>query len=266
MVIVQLNSVDVTFGGHCALRSIDLTICTGERVALLGRSGAGKSTLLRLINGLVRPSRGQVEVFGHDLAALSTTELRATRAQIATVSQGVDLPGALRVVHNVNAGRLGEWSTWKAMVSLIRPIDQARVAAALSAVDLDGFQWRRTDELSGGEQQRVAIARALVQQPRLLLADEPVSSLDPVLAAESLRQITNTMLAPMPLTTNVASSKPVPTRVEGIVASLHSPPLALEFFDRIIGLRDGAVIFDRKSIEVDDADLDSIYAADASMP
>ena len=265
MVIVQLCSVDVVFAAHHALRSIDLSICTGERVALLGRSGAGKSTLLRLINGLVSPSGGSVEVFGDNLAELSNRQLRTSRANIATVSQAVDLPGSLRVVHNVNAGRLGEWSTWKAMVSLVRPIDQRRVAAALAAVELDGYQWRRTDELSGGDQQRVGIARALVQQPRLLLADEPVSSLDPVLAAQSLRQITNTMLAAAPATAVGANSEPPPRRVESIIASLHSPALALEFFDRVIGLRNGGILFDRKSNEVDDADLDALYAAGASM-
>ncbi len=266
MPIVQLNSVDVSFATHHALRSIDLTVGTGERVALLGRSGAGKSTLLRLISGLVRPSAGTVEVFGNNLALLRNAALRETRAQIATVSQNVDLPGSLRVVHNVNAGRLGQWSTWKALASLIRPIDLDRVTAALAAVELDGYQWRRTDELSGGEQQRVAIARALIQQPRLMLADEPVSSLDPALAQLSLRQLTNAMLAPMPTVNNSGASGVEARRVEGIMASLHSPALALEFFDRIIGLRLGTIVFDRKSVDVHDADLQAIYGSDSSIP
>ncbi len=262
MSIVQLRSVDVAFGSQRALRSIDLTIGTGERVAVLGRSGAGKSTLLRLINGLTRPTSGSVELFGQDLSALNNARLRTTRRQVAMVPQGIDLPGSLRVVHNVNAGRLGEWSTFTALRSLVRPIDMPRVIAALLSVELDGYEWRRTDELSGGEQQRVAIARALVQQPRLLLADEPVSSLDPNLAAEALHQITNTMLAP-PMRDARGDIGESTQRVECIVASLHSPALALQFFDRIIGLREGAIAFDRRSQDITTVELDSMYATGA---
>lgn len=267
--IVRLTSVDVCFPEHQALRAINLTVGAEERVALLGHSGAGKSTLLRLLNGLVRPSRGTVEVFGTDIATLTARALRATRAQIAFVPQGFDLPGSLRVVHNVNAGRLGEWSTWKALASLVRPIDLARVNAALEAVDLGGYIWRRTDELSGGEQQRVALARALVQRPRLLLADEPISSLDPALAAHSLRLMTNTLHPTSPPTgagRAISDSDHTPRTVEAIVASLHSPALALEFFTRVVGLRDGSIIFDRKPDDVTSDDLDAIYASDCPMP
>ncbi len=259
MTIIELSSVDVTYTARPAVSNIDIAIRAGERVALLGSSGAGKSTLLRLMNGLVRPSRGSVSVFGKNLNALSGSALRTTRAQIATVPQGAALPGSLRVVHNVNAGRLGEWPTWKALASLLRPRDQHRVAAALATVDLEGYEWRRTDGLSGGEQQRVAIARALVQRPRIVLADEPVSSLDPTLAAEALRALVDAAPADSNSAAGKSQTDPTASRAEVVVASLHAPALAIEFFDRIIGLRNGRILFDRAASEVTQTQLDLLY-------
>jgi phosphonate transport system ATP-binding protein len=183
-VVVALRGVGVGYDGHTALDGIDLVVRSGERVARIGPSGAGKSTLLGLCSGAVRPDRGEVEVLGQPLRHLGAGRLLEVRRRIGTIHQQLHLVGALRVVHNVNAGHLGRWSLWRALASLVRPQEVEVARAALRRVGVADKLLVLTDRLSGGEQQRVALARVLVQDPDLVLADEPVSSLDPVRADE----------------------------------------------------------------------------------
>ncbi|MEL6891858.1 MAG: ATP-binding cassette domain-containing protein [Actinomycetota bacterium] len=244
---IRLRSVSVRFsiGGDRplidALVDVDLTVATSERVALLGESGAGKSTLLDVVAGLTPPTSGAVEVLGAPLDALRGRAMRRHRAAVGVVRQAQGVPGAMRVVHNVNGGRLGSWSTWRAITSLVRPRRMDDVERTLASVGLAGMSDRTTAELSGGQQQRVAVARALVEPRRLLLADEPVSAVDPRLSDDVLASLCG------------AETRPA------LVISLHDPDLARRHVDRIIGLRDGRVLFDRPAGDVSDPDLDELY-------
>lgn len=239
---VELARVTVVRHGNAALRDVSLTIPTGQRVAVLGASGAGKSTLLALVNGLLEPSAGQIHVLGSQPTALSARGRRRHRARIGTLHQQLDLVGPLRVVHNVNAGRLGRWSLARAAWSLLVPQGVPDVVSALERVGLSDRVFDRTEELSGGQQQRVALARVVLQDPELVLADEPVSSLDPHLAVRVLE-----------LLTEAAEGRT-------LLASLHNPALALQFFDRLVGLRDGEVAFDLAADDVPAGALDALYA------
>lgn len=239
---VRLDGVTVDYPTTTALAAIDLTVRAGERVALVGPSGAGKSTLLGLCNGTVYPTAGRVGLLGRDTRELSPKELRQLRAQIATVHQRLHLVGPLRVVHNVNGGRLGSWSSARALASLLRPKGTQEVRQALAKMGVDHKMYERTDRLSGGEQQRVALSRVLVQEPRLVLADEPVSSLDPERAREVMGLLTT-----------------VTKRNSALVVSLHAFDLAREFCDRVVGLRDGRIVFDLPRGAVDDSLATSLY-------
>lgn len=242
--VVRLSGVGRRFGRHDALRDVDLTVARGERVALLGPSGSGKSTLLALVSGSLAPTAGRVEVFGQSLSALAPSPRRRLQRRIGTVSQHLDLIEHVRVVHNVNAGRLGRWSSAHALASLVWPRPDAVVREALVRVGLDWALWSPTDVLSGGEQQRVAIARMLVQRPALVLADEPTSSLDPVRAEEVVG-----------LLGTGTSDQPNPT----LLVSLHQPDLARRLCTRAVGLRDGALVFDLPASLLDAETLDQLY-------
>lgn len=240
--VVRLRGAGRHFGGTEALRQVDLDVHAGERVGVLGTSGAGKSTLLALLNGSLAATSGTVEVFDQDLATLSAARLRGVQRRIGTVSQRLDLVDQVRVLHNVNAGRLGRWGTGRALWSLLasRPDDEVR-----EALDRVGMEWavhERTENLSGGERQRVAIARLLVQRPDLVLADEPVSSLDPARATEILQLLGG------------------PIEASTLVISLHQPELARRHCSRVIGLRGGAIVFDTTPDAVDEALLSDLYS------
>ena len=230
-----------------AVNDLTLTIEAGERVALIGPSGAGKSTVLALAAGLALPTSGTVSVFGVDTARLGRRAHRPTRRRIGMVRQDFALVGPLRVAQNVAAGRLGSWGTVTALRSLIRPCDLDEIVAALQRVGIADKLWERTDRLSGGQQQRTAIARALFQDPHLLLADEPVSALDPARSGAVL----DVLMAP--------------TRLNGdraVLASMHDAPLAREHCDRIVGLREGRVLFDLEPSQVTDSLLEELYLLD----
>jgi phosphonate transport system ATP-binding protein len=210
---------------------------------VIGPSGAGKSTLLALANGEATPTAGAVEVLGSAPAGLSGRELRRLRARVGTVHQHLELVGPLRVVHNVNAGRLGGWPAWRAAWSLLRPQGLPEALAALSRVELADRVFERTDRLSGGQRQRVAVARLLVQQPDLLLADEPASALDPALADRTLA-----------LLTGLAAD-----RGGTLVASLHDPALALRHCTRVVGLIGGPLVLDAPAASLSPRDLADFY-------
>ena len=174
-----LRGVTKTFGNLHVLKEVDLRIDHGEHVALVGPSGAGKSTLIGLLNGSLFPTSGEVRTLGQNLGHLSLSKRRQIQRQIGTIHQQFHLVNNLRVVHNVNAGHLGRWSFAKALLSLFWPLDVELAFQALEQVGIPDKLYEVTAHLSGGQQQRVALARALVQDPRVILADEPIASLDP---------------------------------------------------------------------------------------
>ncbi|MBB4930527.1 phosphonate transport system ATP-binding protein [Lipingzhangella halophila] len=240
--VIRLRSVGHRFGSHEALRDLDLTVHAGQRLAVLGTSGAGKSTLLALLNGSLEPTAGSVEVFGENPARLSAARRRQLQRRIGSVSQEFALIEQVRVLHNVNAGRLARWSTARALASMVWPHGLGEVREALDRVGLGWALHERTERLSGGERQRVAIARLLVQAPELVVADEPVASLDPVRAAGVLD-----LLGTLPTAGT-------------LVVSLHQPSLAREHCTRVVGLRQGQIVLDRPAADVSSAALDDLYA------
>jgi len=244
--VVRLRGAGRRFGSHLALAPLDLTVCAGERVAVLGSSGAGKSTLLGMLNGTVVATEGIVEIFGEDVATLPDRALRQVQRRVGTVSQRLDLVEQVRVLHNVNAGRLGSWSTPRALVSMVWPRPDDLVRDALGQVGLGWAVHERTERLSGGERQRVAIARMLVQRPDLVLADEPVASLDPTRAAEVLELLGGGDLGR-------------DDRGATLLVTLHQPALARAHCTRALGLREGQLIFDVAAAELDQDLLDELY-------
>lgn len=240
---VRLEGVTVRYGETAALDAVDLVVAPGERVALIGSSGAGKTTLLDVVRGVVTPDDGTVSVLGEELSRLRGGALRGLRRRVGTVGQDHDMAPSLRVIHNVNAGRLGSWSTAGALWSLIVPTGRGDAVAALDAVGLGHRADSRTDDLSGGERQRVAVARVLRQQPELVLADEPTSSVDPALA-----DLVMGLLC-------AEASTPRWT----LLVTLHDPELARRHVDRLVGLSDGQVVLDAPAADVSDDDLSALY-------
>ena len=237
--------------GHRALRDVSFAVDAGERVAIIGPSGAGKTSLLRIAAAALRPSEGRLEALAVNPWQASSGALKRLRARIGVVHQSPPIPPRLRVVTAVLAGRLGAWSMRRALLSLAYPSDIEGAREALARLDLADRLFDRCDRLSGGELQRVGIARVLYQQPRLLLADEPVSALDPSLSELAVGQL-------------VAQAQATGAT---LVASLHAVDLALKWFPRIVGLRAGELVFDRPADEVSAAMLHELYATEgAALP
>ncbi|MFL9811985.1 phosphonate ABC transporter ATP-binding protein [Stutzerimonas sp. VN223-3] len=230
--------------GHVALRSIDLQIAKGERVAIIGPSGAGKTTLLRLLATHLQPNTGCLSLLGCEPWSLSAAARQKLRTRIGLVHQAPPLPPRQRVITSVLAGRLGQWSLGRSLLSLIYPLDKQGAAEALGRLDLADKLYERCDQLSGGQLQRVGIARVLYQRPELILADEPVSAMDPVLAAYSLSVLNREAMH----------------HQATLLASLHAVDLALEHFPRVIGVRNGSILFDKASAEVTPVELEALYA------
>ena len=229
MSTIEFDGVGKEFAGAVALRDVSLAVPAGEIAVLLGLSGSGKSTLLRHVDGLHRPTSGRVAVLGTDVGAASGAQLRRLRRRVGFVFQQFHLVGRQTVLENVCTGALGALRGPR----LGLPTYPKRVRwAAIEQLERVGLReqaFQRADTLSGGQQQRVAVARALQQRPEVLLADEPVASLDPESSAQVLRLITDI------------------ARQDGltVLCSLHQVDLALEWGDRAVGLRDGEVVLDR---------------------
>jgi len=247
--LVQTNGLTVTYrNGHQALHPTSLTIYPGEFLVLLGASGAGKSTLLRSFNGLVRPSEGEVRLSDIDGPLRQSGAMREHRRRTGMVFQQHHLIGRQTVLANVLMGRLATRSNWQCIL----PWSRRDKLLALSAIDRVGLidkALTRADALSGGQQQRVGIARALIQQPRLMLADEPVASLDPVTAETVLTLLRDICKA---------------DRLTAVV-SLHQIEFAKQFADRIVGLNQGRVVFEGKPETLTDNDMQRLYATTARM-
>ncbi len=244
-----LDHVSLTHAnGFTALAEVSLAATRGERIAVIGPSGAGKTTLLRLLGAALRPTRGTLALLDAAPWSLPAAELRRLRTRIGVVHQAPPLPQRQRVVTAVLAGRLGRWPVWKSLASLLYPLDIAGARAALARLDLGERLFDRCDRVSGGQLQRVGIARVLYQQPDLILADEPVSALDPALARQTVRVLVQDAAA----------------RGATLVASLHAVDLALAEFPRIVGVREGRIVFDLPAAAVSETMLHELYAAEGS--
>ncbi|AZI58714.1 phosphonate ABC transporter ATP-binding protein [Nakamurella antarctica] len=242
--MITFQNVSKTYpNGVVGVRDVSLTINRGEFIVLIGLSGAGKSTLLRTINRLTETTEGVVLVDGESVTGASSRDVRRIRGTIGMIFQSFNLVGVSTVQRNVIVGRLAHMPAWKGSLGLFSKADYALVDDALSRVGLSDKLFSRADQLSGGQQQRVAIARALVQQPSVLLADEPVASLDPVSTDRVLADVR-------------AISQQLGITV---ITSLHSVALARKWATRVIGMRDGGVVFDGLPEEATDARLAEIY-------
>ena len=242
--MIKFENVSVTYpGGVEALKDLNLEIKDGDFIIIVGLSGAGKSTLLRTVNNLVKPSTGSVYLEGNNVTSAKKKELKKIRSQIGMIFQTFNLVNRSTVLKNVLTGRLSNISTIRSILGLW-PKDQKEMAfEALNQVEILEKAYVRASNLSGGQQQRVGIARALSQKPKVMLADEPVASLDPItsrVVMSYLKKI-NTELG---ITT---------------IVNLHFLDLAKEFGDRLIGLRDGELVFDGNVNDVSDEDFENIY-------
>jgi len=237
--------VSVLYDGHAALCDVNLSVAPGEAVAFVGPSGSGKTTALSLCNAMVRPTSGVVTVNGEDLSQVSESELRSLRSRIGFIPQDLGLVPNLRVSQNVLCGRLGKEGLLHSLLPLLNSHSQEheRVLSILDKLGIGEKLFHRVDSLSGGERQRVAIARALYQDARYLLADEPLSALDPARAREIIA-----------LLVEVARDNDLT-----LLLSMHDIELAREFVPRLIGLRAGQVLFDSAAAEVSEAELSELY-------
>lgn len=246
--MLQIEGLTRRFGDKVAVDAVTLAVPAGQMVGVIGRSGAGKSTLLRLINRLVDPSEGRILFDGRDVGALRGKALRQWRSDCAMVFQQFNLIGRLDVLSNVLVGRLHHVAGWRALLRLWPELDRAVAISALEQFDMGSIAAQRAESLSGGQQQRVAIARALVQEPKLILADEPVASLDPrnsLLVMEALADI---------------------NRRFGItvLVNLHSLDLARSYCERLVGLAAGRVVFDGPPEALTDAAAQELYGMEAA--
>lgn len=229
--------------GKPVLTDINVTIDDIGITAIIGASGTGKSTLLRCINRLIEPTKGRICIKGNDITALSGRALREARREIGMIFQEFNLVDRLSVMENALCGRLGYVSSWKAW---LRKFPQEDIDAAFELLDIVGlgdFAVTRADNLSGGQRQRVGIARALMQQPQVLLADEPTASLDPKTSVEI-----------MELLCQVVENRKVP-----VLVNMHDVTLAKRFANRMIGMSGGKIVFDGPPAQLSDDHLRSIY-------
>jgi phosphonate transport system ATP-binding protein len=240
-----LDQVSVEFGSVAALRDIHLAVAQGERLGMVGMSGAGKTTLLRLFNGMVRPTKGSVRTLGQPLDELSPAALRDLRSRVGFVHQDLSLIPNISVLQNVLAGRLGHVSALQALRLFALPPKNtvAEVYEILERVGIGEKLYERVDRLSGGQRQRVAIARALFQKPEILLADEPVSSVDPSRARSVLE-----------LLTSLAQERGLT-----LCVSIHNLRLAREFFPRLAGMRSGEIVFDKPTQAIADEEYQTLF-------
>ena len=246
--MLTIENLSRRFGQKLAVDSVDLEVKAGSFVGVIGRSGAGKSTLLRMINRLVDPSSGRILSGGIDVTALRGQALRDWRRSSAMIFQQFNLVGRLDVLTNVLIGRLNHASRLRAITGIWNDADRATALAALDQFDMAALSAQRAETLSGGQQQCVAIARALVQEPRLILADEPIASLDPRntrLVMDGLRRI---------------------NRDYGItvLCNLHALDVARSYCDRLVGMSAGRIVFDGRPEMLNDAAARELYGLEAN--
>jgi len=243
MTALRVVGLTHRYGDRLVLDDVSFDLAPGQVVAIVGPSGAGKTTLFRCITQLVRAERGRVELAGRDLSALSGGELRHARRDIGLVFQQYNLVRRLSALDNVLAGRLADLPTWRVLARSPSKPEREAALACLERVGLADHAFARADRLSGGEQQRVAIARALAQRSRVVLADEPVSSLDPTAATKVLAALRS-----------IATDDGI-----AVVCSMHQVAMVSGFADRVLGLRDGRVVLDVAGSDFDERHHEAIY-------
>ncbi|USS89303.1 phosphonate ABC transporter ATP-binding protein [Fructilactobacillus cliffordii] len=242
--VLELKHVNKVYpNGVKGLDDINFTVHEGEFVAVVGLSGAGKSTLFNSINRMIDVTDGQVLVDGTDITKVNGKELRRMRRKIGMIFQSFNLVNRTTVQKNVLAGRTGYYPTWKTLLGIYSKEDKQQAVVQLEKVNMVKKLYRRADQLSGGQKQRVAIARTLMQNPTLVLADEPVASLDP-----------KTSKGVMDDLYNLKKHEHIT-----VLVNLHSMELALKYADRIIGLRDGKLVYNKPIAEANEADLRDVY-------
>jgi phosphonate transport system ATP-binding protein len=242
--MIRFERASVTYpGGVHALKDLDLEIADGEFVVVVGLSGAGKSTLVRAVNGLVPLTSGRLEVNGVEVTGLSRRRMRDLRAGIGMIFQSFNLVNRTTVLNNVLMGRLHRVSTWRTLLGLYPNADVEIAMQSLERVEIVEKAYVRASNLSGGQRQRVGIARALAQQPAVILADEPVASLDPPTSHVVMRDLQR-INRELGITT---------------IVNLHFLDLATAYADRIVGLRAGELVFDGSGSEADASVFERIY-------
>ncbi len=246
MSILSIRDLKVRYSasGPEILKGISFDVEANDFFAIIGPSGAGKSTLIRCINRLVEPNSGSINLYGVNVLKLNARQLRQTRRNIGMIFQEFNLVNRMSVMDNVLSGRLGYMGNFSALFKLFSKQDIARALSVLDRVGLSDQIDKRADQLSGGQRQRVGIARALMQDPKLLLLDEPTSSLDPKISREV-----------MALIMEIAKEYKVP-----VLCNIHDVQLAMEFCNKIIGLQDGIKMFDGPTAEMNEDRLSEIYA------
>jgi len=247
--MLEIRKVTRRFGSNVAVNKVDLSIPHGQMIGVIGRSGAGKSTLLRMINRLIDPSDGTITFAGTRVSALRGSALRSWQRDCAMIFQQFNLVPRLDVVSNVLHGTLNRRSTLSTVFNMFPRDDIHQAIDILERLGIAGHAPKRVEALSGGQQQRVAIARALMQDPKIILADEPIASLDPMNAQvvmDALRKIHDE---------------------DGrmIVCNLHTLDTARRYCDRVIGMRDGNIVFDGLPDELTTSAAREIYGADESF-
>ena len=245
MAVLEVRGLKVRYNnvGPEILRGFDFDVEANDFCAVIGPSGAGKSTLIRCINRLVEPSGGKITLFGEDVLALGARDLRRMRRRIGMIFQEFNLVNRMSVMDNVLSGRLGYTGSMRSLFRLFPRSDIDRALELLDRVGLSDHVSKRADALSGGQRQRVGIARALEQDPELLLIDEPTASLDP----RTSRQI-------MRLIGEICAERTLPA-----IINIHDVVLAQQFVERIVGLRDGAIVFDGPAASLTTSVLTEIY-------
>ena len=244
--MLEISSLSKHFGDNTALDDVDLAVSAGEMVGIIGRSGAGKSTLLRTINRLSEPSAGSVSWNGRPVSGLRGAALRAWQRQCGMIFQQFNLVPRLDVLTNVLMGRLSYRNTALTLLKLFTREDRARAVVTLERVEMAAFALQRADTLSGGQQQRVAIARALVQEPSLLLADEPIASLDPR-SARRVMEILRSINREYGIT---------------VLCNLHTLDTARHYCDRVVGMLAGRIVYDGSPANLDETTVRTIYGAE----
>lgn len=248
MTLLSINRIIKRYNSETtALNDMSFSVNEGEFVAIIGPSGAGKSTLLRCINRMIDVSEGEIIFAGQHVNHLKGQALRSHRTQIGMIFQHYNLVNRLSVIENVLHGRLGYKNTIAGMLGLYTPTEKARAYEILQSLGLEEQMYKRCDQLSGGQKQRVGIARALIQQPQLLLCDEPIASLDPNAAKiimDTLRDINQRLGIT-------------------VIVNLHQVDVALHYAQRIIGVNKGTIIYDGSPLHISNNKIYEIYGSEA---
>ena len=246
---LHLRNLSKRFGNTTAVDGVSLSVPSGSFVGIIGRSGAGKSTLLRMVNRLNEPTTGTIEFEGAVVTDLQGHDLRQWRRNCAMVFQQFNLIGRLDVLTNVLMGRLTSVPTWRSLLTLWSDADKLAALEALDRFGMADFAAQRCDQLSGGQQQRVAICRALVQQPKIILADEPIASLDP-----RNTQVVMDALASINRDLGIT-----------VLCNLHALDVARNYCDRLVGMSAGRVVFDGAPAELTDPVVQNLYGLEAAQ-